>query len=185
MSRRLHILLAGAAAAAAAALLAPSTLAAQRVAHAAEAPKGATVGSVAAAAATAGAKAAADTLRPHAGATPEGATGVLTFERESYSYARDGRRDPFSSLLDNGELRPLLSDLNLAVIAYDPNGGSVAVLRDVNTKEQYRVRVGQQLGRMRVAAIEPKRITFTIEEFGFSRQETLALTDTTTPRTQQ
>ena len=37
----------------------------------------------------------------------------------------------------------------------------------------------------RVAAIEAKRITFTIEEFGFSRQETLALTDTTTPRTQQ
>jgi hypothetical protein len=38
---------------------------------------------------------------------------------------------------------------------------------------------------MRVAAIEPKRITFTIEEFGFSRQETLALGDPTTPRTQQ
>jgi hypothetical protein len=168
MSRRIPSLLA---AAAAAALLAPASAAAQRVAHAAEAPKAAAP--------------AADTLKPRPGATPEGATGVLTFERESYAYARDGRRDPFSSLLDNGELRPLLSDLSLAVVAYDPSGGSVAVLRDLNTKEQYRVRVGQQLGRMRVAGIEAKRITFTIEEFGFSRQETLALSDTTTSRTQQ
>ena len=170
MIRRIPSLLT---AAAAVALLAPASAAAQRVAHAAEAP------------ATTAAAAKADTLRPRPGATPEGATGVLTFDRESYSYARDGRRDPFSSLLDNGELRPLISDLSLAVIAYDPNGGSVAVLRDLNTKEQYRVRVGQQLGRMRVAAIDARRITFTIEEFGFSRQETLALSDTTTPRTQQ
>lgn len=169
MIRRIPSLLT---AAAAVALLAPASADAQRVAHAAEAPP-----------TTAAAK--ADTLRPRPGATPEGATGVLTFDRESYSYARDGRRDPFSSLLDNGELRPLISDLSLAVVAYDPNGGSVAVLRDLNTKEQYRVRVGQQLGRMRVAAIDARRITFTIEEFGFSRQETLALSDTTTPRTQQ
>jgi hypothetical protein len=178
MSRRIPSLLA---AAAAVALLAPRAEA-QRIAHAAEAPKGATTAAVVRATTAA---AAADTLRPRPGATPEGATGVLTFDRESYSYARDGRRDPFSSLLDNGELRPMISDLHLAVIAYDPQGGSVAVLRDVNTKEQYRVRVGQQLGRMRVASIEAKRITFTIEEFGFSRQETLALSDTTTPRTQQ
>ncbi len=177
MSRRIPSLLT---AAAVAALLVPgATAEAQRTAHAAEAPTGAATTTSTAT------KAAADTLRPRAGTTPEGATGVLTFDRESYGYARDGRRDPFSSLLDNGELRPLLSDLHLAVVAYDPNGGSVAVLRDLATREQYRVRVGQQLGRMRVAAIEPKRITFTIEEFGFSRQETLALTDTTTPRTQQ
>ena len=158
-------------AAVAVALLAPASAAAQRIAHAAEAPKAA---------------APADTARRASGAAiAEGATSVLTFERESYSYARDGRRDPFSSLLDNGELRPLLSDLHLAVVAYDPDGGSVAVLRDLNTKEQYRVRVGQQLGRMRVAAIELKRIVFTIEEFGFSRQESLALPDPTTSRTQQ
>lgn len=180
MSPRTPSLLA-AAVVAAATLLAPTDARAQRIAHAAEAPKAA----VPTAAATAAARAAADTARPNRAATPEGVTGMLTFERESYSYAQEGRRDPFSSLLANGELRPLMSDLHLAVIAYDPNGGSVAVLRDVNTKEQYRVRVGQQLGRMRVASIEAKRITFTIEEFGFSRQESLALTETTTPRTLQ
>lgn len=189
MSRRIQSLLAAAAVAAIATVAAPTHAAAQRTAHAAEAPKGATVAVPAtrtAATTAAVARAAkADTARPRPGATPEGAIGALTFERESYSYARDGRRDPFSSLMDNGELRPLISDLTLAVIAYDPNGGSVAVLRDVNTKEQYRVRVGQQLGRMRVAAIDARQITFTIEEFGFSRQETLALSDTTTPRTQQ
>ena len=47
------------------------------------------------------------------------------------------------------------------------------------------MRVGQQIGRMRVAAIRQKEIVFTIEEFGFSRQETLALGDPTTARTQQ
>ena len=180
---RIQSLLAAAAVAAAATLLAPTSAAAQRTAHAAEAPKGGAP--AAGAAGTARTAAKADTARTRPAPTPEGATGILTFDRESYSYARDGRRDPFSSLLDNGELRPLISDLHLAVVAYDPNGGSVAVLRDLNTKEQYRVRVGQQLGRMRVASIEAKRITFTIEEFGFSRQETLALSDTTTPRTQQ
>jgi len=40
-----------------------------------------------------------------------------------------------------------------------------------------RVRVGQSLGRIRVARISEKSITFTIEEFGFSRQETLLLGD--------
>ena len=39
------------------------------------------------------------------------------------------------------------------------------------------MKVGQTLGRMRVAQIQPKSVTFTIEEFGFSRQETLALSD--------
>ena len=41
--------------------------------------------------------------------------------------------------------------------------------------QPYRVRVGESLGRMRVARIATKAITFTIEEFGYSRQETLAL----------
>ena len=76
-----------------------------------------------------------------------------------------------------GELRPLITELRVTSIAFDPNGGSVAILRDLGTKEQYRVRVGESLGRMRVARIAKKEITFTIEEFGYSRQETLALVD--------
>ena len=100
-----------------------------------------------------------------------------TFSREAFRYDRSGRRDPFVSLMAYGELRPLITELRVTAIAYDPQGGSVAVLRDLGTKEQYRVRVGESLGRMRVASIARKEITFTIEEFGYSRQEKLALVD--------
>jgi hypothetical protein len=70
-------------------------------------------------------------------------------------------------------------------VVYDPAGRSVAIMRDLSTKDQYRVRVGQVLGRMRVTQIHPKSVTFTIEEFGYSRQEVLTLQkDPTKARTQ-
>jgi hypothetical protein len=49
---------------------------------------------------------------------------------------------------------------------------------------QYRVKVGQEIGRMRVASISQKAVLFGIEEFGYSRQETLAMTDSTKVRMQ-
>lgn len=112
------------------------------------------------------------------------ARGVV-LERETFAYARSGRRDPFVSLMTTGELRPLVSDLRLAGVTFGSGGrGSVAVLRDINTKDQYRVRVGQSLGRMRVASISPRAVVFTIEEFGYSRQETLPLLDSNKERKQ-
>lgn len=102
---------------------------------------------------------------------------TATFQREAFQYDRSGRRDPFISLMASGDLRPMITDLRVTSIAYDPQGNSVAVLRDLGSKEQYRVRVGESLGRMRVSRISQKAIIFTIEEFGFSRQETLALAD--------
>lgn len=104
--------------------------------------------------------------------------------RESFSYNPDGRRDPFVSLIESGELRPMISDLKLDLVIYDPSGRSVAILRDVSTKEQYRVKTGQTLGRMRVSRIDLKSVTFTLEEYGYSRQETLALNDSTRARSQ-
>ena len=90
-----------------------------------------------------------------------------------------------ASVTEMEELRPLIGDLKLVAIALDPTGrNSVAVLRDVSTKEQYRVKVGQELGRMRVAAIRAREVVFGIEEFGYSRQESLAMTDSTKVRTQ-
>ena len=110
--------------------------------------------------------------------------GKVVLRREVFAYDQSGRRDPFVSLMTVGELRPMISDLIVSGILIDPSGrGSVAVLRDVNTKEQYRVRVGQQLGRMRVARIAQKAVTFTIEEFGYSRQQELALEDSNQART--
>jgi hypothetical protein len=98
----------------------------------------------------------------------------VLINREVFQYAGDGRRDPFVSLLTTSDLRPLLNDLKLVAVAFDPRGqNSVAVLRDVTSKDQYKVRVGQTIGRMRVAAIQEKAVIFTIEEFGYSRQEIL------------
>jgi hypothetical protein len=105
-------------------------------------------------------------------------TKAPPFEREVFRYERSGRRDPFMSLMASGDLRPVITDLRVGTIIHGGDGrGSVAILHDISTKEQYRVRVGQSLGRMRVARIGEKSITFTIEEFGFSRQETLSLGD--------
>jgi hypothetical protein len=104
----------------------------------------------------------------------------VAFSREVFTYTGDGRRDPFMSLLASGDLRPAYNDLKLVGVAYDPTGRkSVAIMRDVTSKDQYRVKVGQTLGRMRVAQIHPKSVTFTIDEFGYSRQEILALGDST------
>jgi hypothetical protein len=119
-----------------------------------------------------------------AAASPKDSVSTVTFSREVFTYDPDGRRDPFVSRVTSSEIPPTPSDLRLTTIAYDPLGrNSVAVLRDLGTKEQYRVKVGTPLGRMRVVSIQPKVVTFALEEFGFSRQESLAIGDTTIKRT--
>jgi hypothetical protein len=108
---------------------------------------------------------------------------VVTVEREVFSYASDGRRDPFRALIATAAIRPLPSELRLVAVVYDVRGnGSVAILRDLTTNAQHRVRPGQLLGRMRVAQIRPKHVVFTIEELGFSRQEVLGLQDSSATR---
>lgn len=105
----------------------------------------------------------------------------ITIAREVFNYDGSGRRDPYKSLMSSSDVRPLLSDLRLTAVAFDPDGSnSVAILRDTFSKQQYRIRVGQQLGRLRVAAIRQKTVQFTIEEFGFNRQETIALSSDST-----
>ncbi len=123
------------------------------------------------------------TSAPTVARRPGSGRNQVSIERETFDYAREGRRDPFVSLMSSSALRPMMSDLRLSVVVYDAAGDSRAVLRDINTNEQYKVRVGQQLGRMRVSRIAPKSVTFTILEFGESRQETLALNDSTIART--
>ena len=111
----------------------------------------------------------------------------VLINREVFQYDGNGRRDPFVSLLTTTDLRPLLNDLKLVAVAFDPRGqNSVAVLRDITSKDQYKVRVGQTIGRMRVAAIQEKAVIFTIEEFGYSRQEILPfVVDSTKTRPRQ
>jgi hypothetical protein len=124
---------------------------------------------------------------PAPSASPVDTMPRVLINREVFQYDGDGRRDPFVSLLTTSDLRPLLNDLKLVAVAFDPRGqNSVAVLRDVTSKDQYRVRVGQTIGRMRVAAIQEKAVIFTIEEFGYSRQEILPfVVDSTKMRLRQ
>ncbi len=124
----------------------------------------------------------AGTVGPGAAANKKSAIPTeVTIQREVFDYAGNGRRDPYKSLMSTNEVRPLLSDLKLTAVAFDPAGGnSVAILRDSFSKQQYRVRVGQQLGRLRVSGIKEKAVQFTMEEFGFNRTETLPISSDTT-----
>ena len=107
--------------------------------------------------------------------TQNGTKGAVTFYRETFSYSGDGRRDPFVSLMSTGELRPMLSDLTLVGILYDDTGrNSVAIMVDASAGGQtYRKKVGESLGRIKVTGITEKEVTLNVDEFGFSRQETL------------
>jgi hypothetical protein len=102
--------------------------------------------------------------------------GRLVFEREVYRYPRGGRRDPFASLIATGDIRPIFNDLVLSGIIFDPTGrNSMATLRDVSTGDLYRARVGAVFGRIRVTSITRTTVQFAIDEFGFTRQESLSL----------
>ncbi len=100
----------------------------------------------------------------------------ISFDREVFAYVSEGRRDPFASPIETGEIRPLVADLRLVGVIYDPAGrNSVAVMRDQSTGQQYRAKAGQMLGRVRVSQVRPQEVVMTIEEYGFSRQEVLKL----------
>ena len=99
-----------------------------------------------------------------------------TLLREVFAY-EGGGRDPFMSLLKSGDVRPLLSDLKLTTVVYDGRfaSRSVAVLRDITNRRIYRVKTGDIIGRLKVTQIRPREVVFTVQEFGFERQETLSL----------
>jgi hypothetical protein len=103
-------------------------------------------------------------------------TATPQLVREVFSY-EGGGRDPFMSLLRSGDIRPLLSDLRLVGVYYDARypARSVAVLRDVTNNKVYRVKPGDIIGRLKTTTIRPREIVFTVQEFGFERQESLQL----------
>ena len=110
---------------------------------------------------------------------PGARRGAVTIYREVFSYTAGDMRDPFVSLMLSGELRPIITDLSLTGVIYDPEGRrSIALLVDASTGESYRVRVGQTLARMKVTKIGMQDITFSIDEFGLSRSETLIIDKT-------
>jgi hypothetical protein len=102
--------------------------------------------------------------------------GNVLFRREVYSYPSAGRRDPFSSLIESGDIRPMIADLQIVAITVGQSDRqSIATLKDVSSSEIYRVRVGSVFGRMRVTSIRQREVTVEIDEFGYKRQETLSI----------
>lgn len=96
--------------------------------------------------------------------------------RETFSYS-GAARDPYVSLISAAKIGPEFSDLLLVGIYQDLRyaSNSVAVLRDKTSGKRYKLRVGDQVGRLKVAQIRQSDVVFTIADFGFERQETLSL----------
>ncbi|HEU4700724.1 MAG TPA: hypothetical protein VFS40_16190 [Gemmatimonadales bacterium] len=96
--------------------------------------------------------------------------------RETFSYG-GGARDPFASLLKEKSTGPEFVDLQLVGVyenLADP-AQSVAVVREKSADKRHKLRTGDRLGRLRVAAIRSKDVVFTVQDFGYERQETLSL----------
>jgi hypothetical protein len=96
--------------------------------------------------------------------------------RENFAYG-GGARDPFISLIRQKNAGPTIADLQLVGIYEDLRyaANSVAVLREKDGGKRHKLRVGDQIGRLKVAQIRPKDVVFAVEDFGFERQETLSL----------
>jgi hypothetical protein len=118
----------------------------------------------------------AERARLAAARADTGATDDAAVTRETFAYG-GGSRDPFMSLLDLESAGPELPDLQLVAVyqdlAYSSN--SLAVLRDRSSGKRYKLRMGDELGRLKVAQIRQKDVVFIVEDFGFERQETLSL----------
>jgi hypothetical protein len=100
----------------------------------------------------------------------------MELSRETFAYS-GAARDPFSSLLNLAKNGPELADLQLVGIYQNLRApaASVAVFREKDGGKRHKLRAGDQLGRSRLVQIRERDVVFTIEDFGFERQETLSL----------
>lgn len=104
------------------------------------------------------------------------ADSVILYEREVFRYSREGRPDPFRSLLNNPELGMRFEDLVLLGVLYHPDPArSVAVLSQTGSPRRVRARVGDRIGGIRIVSIGPRSVDVIVEEFGVARRETLEL----------
>ena len=120
--------------------------------------------------------AAPDSMRPDPMPADSTAGHETEVQRETFAYS-GGTRDPFGSLMNLKNAGPELADLQLVGVYQDlrNSANSVAVLREKVTSRRHKVRVGDQLGRLRVRQILARDVVFNIEDFGYERQETLSL----------
>ncbi|MBW8773338.1 MAG: hypothetical protein JF590_08630, partial [Gemmatimonadetes bacterium] len=96
--------------------------------------------------------------------------------RESFSYSGSSR-DPFTSVVSQGNTGPDISDMILVAVLADSRSArnSVAVLREKTGSRRWRVKVGDHIGAATVSLITQRDVTFSVQDFGFERQETLSL----------
>jgi hypothetical protein len=118
----------------------------------------------------------ADSLRSDTLAADSSRGHETEVQRETFAYS-GGTRDPFGSLMKLKSAGPELGDLQLVGVYQDlrNSSNSVAVLREKSTSHRHKVRVGDELGRLRVRQILARDVVFNIEDFGYERQETLSL----------
>ncbi|HSJ12824.1 MAG TPA: hypothetical protein VK939_00325 [Longimicrobiales bacterium] len=103
----------------------------------------------------------------------------LVFEREVFAYPASTRRDPFRPLT-SADSGPLFQDLQLRMILFSRQnpGRSVALIQD-GARKTHRLRRGDAVGSATVVDIGPRRVLFSVVEFGVRRQEVLELKPTT------
>ncbi len=96
--------------------------------------------------------------------------------RESFSYSGSSR-DPFTSVVSQGNAGPDVSNMILVAVLADSRSArnSVAVLREKQGTRRWRVKVGDHVGTATVTLITQRDVTFNVQDFGFERQETLSL----------
>jgi hypothetical protein len=96
--------------------------------------------------------------------------------RETFAYS-GGTRDPFNSLINLANAGPNFADLELVGVYQNLQapGSSIVVLREKVSAKRYKLRVGDQVGRAKLMLIQPRDAVFTIQDFGYERQETLSL----------
>lgn len=96
--------------------------------------------------------------------------------RESFSYSGSSR-DPFTSVVSQGNAGPDVGSMILVAVLADSRSArsSVAVLREKQGTRRWRVKVGDHVGTATVTLITQRDVTFSVQDFGFERQETLSL----------
>ena len=84
------------------------------------------------------------------------------------------------SVLKSENTGPDVGDLLLVTILADARSArnSVAILREKTGTRRFRVKVGDKIGNATVTLITPHDVNFSIQDFGFERQETLSLRKT-------
>jgi hypothetical protein len=126
----------------------------------------------------AGSRAEAERMAPPPLVAPDPADSVA-FRRAMKVYSATFLRDPFYSLVQDGERRPTkLLDVGVATMVGSVWGesGIIALLED-KTGRSYALKVGDRVLNGRVIAVTPASVTFSITTFGITKTVTLELAE--------